>query len=293
MKSSIIAILLGLLFAAGLRAAPTPDAPAYVFQIPSYPGTEVSNGSIPSLNVLMLPFGTVVKIYRTRSGKPLDADAVIAFYREYFERKGWKEGIFKRQDREPYLALTTQVYENPTDGTHIQAAAEFYLWLAPKDGMFTVYMRHHRISQADNSTRKSLSDATESLQHEAESVGYGAHPANVETGWEEAYGNEYLIDRKLFVLVSKQFRGPRHPDESKLIQVSFMTFRDAGIAEIERDIQQKMLQGRFGYGVAATKGKLLILLYDASGQQTRIVDQIMKAVVNTSRSIAAKSKANL
>lgn len=278
MKRFIIAALFGLLFTNASRSATIPEAPSYVFQIPVYPETELFKGN-PSLNQLMPPLATEVKIYRTRGGKSLDAEAVIAYYREQFMHKGWKEGVFKRQTTEPYLGLMTQVYENLPDGTAIQANGQFYLWVAPKDGMFTIYMQQHRISRIDQATRKALSDVAESLKRAATEVGYDALTVYSDSGWETDYENEYLVDRQLFSLVATQFRAQAHSDPSKSIEVSLRTFKDGAIARIEQANEQKALSERSGYGIAIAAGKLVIRLYDQSGKQARPLDEIAKAVI--------------
>lgn len=276
------AVLFGLFSIGVCRSAPIPDAPSYIFQIPAYPGTELFNRNIPFINQLMLPFATVIKVYRTREGKPLDTEAVIAYYREQFQRKGWREGIFARQGAEPYLALMTHVFENSPDGTHIQVSGHFYLWIAPKDGMITIYLDQHRISQTDGVTRKALSGTEGSLQQAAAAVEYDALAVTYDSGWERAYENEYLIDRKLFTLFAKEFRKQAHSDPSKTIEVTFLTFRDAGIAQLERDRHQIAFgQSHGSNGIAIVKGKLLILLYDQHGKQAAVLKQIADAVTKS------------
>jgi hypothetical protein len=96
--------------------------------MPVFSGTELFKSS-PDLADLSPPFGTIMQVFRTTDGRPLDKEAVIAFYRDAFERKGWKEGIFNRQKEEPYLSMRTDVFEALPDGTRIQIAGDFtYGW---------------------------------------------------------------------------------------------------------------------------------------------------------------------
>ena len=70
----------------------------------------------------------------------LDKEKVIAFYRSYLESKGWKDDIFKRRGEEGYLGLRVDLAENLGDGTRIQLSGNFYLLVAPQDGIYCILL---------------------------------------------------------------------------------------------------------------------------------------------------------
>ena len=128
-----------------------PGASRYIFRVPVFPGTELFNNN-PDLTDLSPPFASYIEVYRTTDGRPLDKAAVIAFYRDALQSRGWKQGIFRGQKGEAYLAMRTDMLEGLPDGTRIQIAGNFYLWIAPADGMMTVFQKQWRISSADQGT---------------------------------------------------------------------------------------------------------------------------------------------
>jgi hypothetical protein len=101
-----------------------------VFRVPVFARTELFN-SHPDPAELNRPFATIVEVFRTTDGRPLDKQAVIAFYRDALQHNGWKQGIFNRKSDEAYLSMPTDVVEALPDGTRIQIAGDFSLWVAP------------------------------------------------------------------------------------------------------------------------------------------------------------------
>jgi hypothetical protein len=118
------------LLALAVRAQTTPAMPQYMFRVPVLPHTELFK-SIPPFAELNTPVATIVEVFRTTDGRPLNTESVISFYRTALGTKGWKQGISNRQQDEPYLSMRTDLVETLPDRTQIQLAGDFYLWIAP------------------------------------------------------------------------------------------------------------------------------------------------------------------
>jgi hypothetical protein len=118
------------LLALAVRAQTTPAMPQYLFRVPVLPHTELFK-SIPPFAELNTPVATIVEVFRTTDGRPLNTESVISFYRTALGTKGWKQGISNRQQDEPYLSMRTDLVETLPDRTQIQLAGDFYLWIAP------------------------------------------------------------------------------------------------------------------------------------------------------------------
>jgi hypothetical protein len=229
----------------------------------------------------MPPFATILKVYRTSDGKPLDKEAVIGFYRNHFQGKGWEEGIFKRRGDEPYLSMETHVFEDLPDKTRIQVSGEFYLWVAPKEGMLTTYMVQSRISSTDQSTLDSVQAMIARLQAAASGAGYETIKANSDSGWVKDYENEYLIDRSLFTLTLRGAKGHPHLDPSQYLIVSIRVYRDVEIAESERKLQQNLNDhNMIQYDTVGRNGKVVVTIVDYYfGRRKEVVNSIMSALV--------------
>lgn len=189
-------------------------------------------------------------VYRTTDGDSLDAEKVIAFFRNALESKGWKEGIFKRQGNEPYLSLRMDMLEDLPDGTRIQLGGELYLWIAARDGMITVFLRQWRNSRMDQDTHDARETMFRRLAVVSSRVGYQSQKA-YDTGWARDYENEYLIDKTEFILVPADAK-PSMDTPPDAIHLSFVTYRDSGIAEKARTSN-----------LAARRGKTVIFVHGA------------------------------
>jgi hypothetical protein len=267
-NASALATLLFVLMAAALPQSPSspvtqarasqslPANSNYIFRVPVFSGTELFKSN-PALAELNPPFGTVMQVFRTTDGQPLDKEAVIAFYREALERKGWKEGIFKREKDEPYLSMRTDVYEALPDGTRIQLAGDFYLWVAPLDGMLTVYLRQWRISSADQASHNSVQIMVKRLMEAAPKAGYRPAKVYSDGQWKTDFENEYLIDRVVYALIPADAPSDLDAPLDTLI-VTLLTYRDAGVAVAEKARrEEEFLQRRSG---AAVRGKILVTI---------------------------------
>ena len=246
-------------------SASTPLSQAkYVFRIPVFPGTELLKSS-PVLADLNKPFATTLAVYSTKNERSLSKDAVIAFYRDSLASKGWGNGIFQGQKSEPYLSMRTQVFENLEDGTRIQVAGEFYLWVSPKDGMITAYLKQWRISSTDQATQDSRQTMVERLTNAATKAGYTASEIASDNGWKNDFENEYLVDRTLYGLEpnevgSRKGTGLRMDAPPGTLTVALLTYRDAKVAMAESALHEKDYQSLTRPHSVGVKGKVVVTI---------------------------------
>lgn len=242
-----------------------PTKPRYLFRVPIFSGTELFESN-PDLADLSPPFGTIMQVFRTTDGRPLDKEAVITFYRDALEHNGWKEGIFSRQKDEAYLSMRTDVFENLPDGTRIQVAGYFYLWVAPRDGMMTIYLRQWRISLIDQVTHDSVQAMEKRLIEAAPKAGYRAAKVYSDGKWKIDFENEYVVDRVLYALVPSDARSLIDAPEGTLI-VTLLTYRDADLAAGEKARrEQEFSCTRCS---AAVKGKILVTIEGDAAKEKR------------------------
>jgi hypothetical protein len=232
-----------------------PARPHYLFRVPVFSRTELFKN--PDLADLSPPFGTIMEVFRTKDRRPLDKDAVLAFYRDALEHQGWKEEIFNRQKDEAYLSMRTDVFEALPDGTRIQIAGDFYLWVAPLDGMITVYLRQWRISSTDQVTHDSVSAMVRRLIEAAPKAGYRAAKVSSDGKWKTDFENEYLVDRVLYALIPDDAR-PSIDAPQGTLTVTLLTYRDSEVAAGEKARREQEFLGP--NSSAAVKGKILVAI---------------------------------
>lgn len=228
----------------------------YVFRIPVFPGTELFKSS-PVLAELSTPIATTLEVYVAKDGKSLSKEAVLAYYRDELSKQGWKDGIFKGQASEPYLSMRAEVFDNLEDGSRIQVAGEFFLWVAPRDGMITVYLKQWRISSVDQVSLNSKQTIIKRLTDTASKLGYRAEKAASDGGWRKDFENEYLVERTVYSLVPKGTKTSMDAPPGTLI-VTLLTYRDANVALAEKTVreqQHKIDASSYDIGL---KGKTLI-----------------------------------
>jgi hypothetical protein len=248
-----------------------PAASRYIFRVPVFPGTELFNNS-PNLADLSPPFATYMEVYRTTDGRPLDKAAVIAFYHDALQSRGWKEGIFRGQKGEPYLAMRTDMLEDLPDGTRIQIAGDFYLWIAPADGMMTVFQKQWRISSPDQGTLNELNAMVARLNDAAPKAGYRVIRVSTEGGWKTDYENEYLLDRILYALIPTKAPSAGIDAPPGMLALTFLSYRDANIAAAEKN--QREAIDHLSRTVA--KDKLLVTISGEAAKDK--VTSLLKAV---------------
>ena len=197
----------------------------HIFYIPVYPGTELYRDPIDNGSRLQYPFATIFKIFKTTNGDSLNSEEVVKFYQDYFLKKGWKEGIDKREPHEPFLSMMVNVYEHTTQ--HIQLAGNFYLWIAPKDGMYTVCCEQWRISAGNQQTSDLKNKITKGIKNIALENGFEYQEVFYKTDWEAIYENEFLISRDMM-----NFRGSK----GSSFDVDILTYKDSLVAQEEEKI---------------------------------------------------------
>lgn len=201
----------------------------HLFELPEYPGTVPFNEN-PSMKRLQLPFATSLLVYKTADNGRLDKEKVIAFYRRYLESKGWKDDIFKRRGDEGYLGLGVNLFENLADGTRIQLSGNFYLWVAPQDGIYSILLNQWRLSSPDQHTLNRVSKFVGSLEGIGAKHNYRVQKVYSDGEWYRDYENEYLIDRVRFMFIADK-SAPPHPSADQMIDLVILTYRDSAIAE--------------------------------------------------------------
>ncbi len=269
------------------------EAPRYVFQIPEYPGMEPFNRHSSSLNLLHSPFAIVTRVYKTKDNSPLDKEHVIAFFSNALTKKGWIKGISERKGDDPYLSLRTQVYQSSKHEAYVHVAGEFYLWIAPKDGMYTVFMRQWRISRPDQQSTQQVARIIEALEGTDKAITFDHETLKVysDSGWEQDHENEYLVGRELFTVLDKAFQNTPHGDPRGTLSISILTYRDAETAKAEMDRRKTpngvsplpITSGQTsitiplpvrGHEAIITIGKNVVIIKDHSSQQQKRVENI-------------------
>ena len=281
MKNQKLLILSQILTLLLVFPAAAQKVPQYVFQIPEYPGMELFNSN-PSLSLLHAPFGMVTRVYKTKDNSPLDKEHVITFFSDALTKKGWVKGIFDRKGEEPYLGLRTQVYEQLNDGTSIHVAGEFGLWIAPKDGVFTVFMRQWRISSPGQESRQQVAKIIGALGGTDGAITFSHERLKVysDGGWEQDHENEYLVGRELYTIADKAFQNTPHIDSRGHISIAILTYRDSDIAKAEmnrrKTRQTSPLLTTLGSSQEAiiTIGNSMVVIKAYSAGQQKKVDNI-------------------
>lgn len=252
-----------------------------VFELSAYPGTVPFN-SYPSFERWHAPFGTSFRVYKTGDGGTLEKERVITFFREHLTSKGWKENIFKRREDEPYLGMSIHLFENMNNGARIQLSGKFYLWIAPRDGMYTILLDQWRISTPGQENLNYLHKVESSLHNIATKAGYHSQKVASDSEWVRDFENEYLIDRRRFNFNVKGASGP-HLGIGQFIDLIILNYRDPVIAEIEakrflplstNNGERVMIFPVSRISTVVVKGSNVFVLRDNSGKQAEALKLI-------------------
>lgn len=278
LKSSFLILLLCAFSCASTSAQPAKR----LFEIPAYPGTQAFNEN-PNMKRLQPPFATSLLVYRTADGGRLDKEKVIAFYRSFLESKGWKDDIFKRRGDEGYLGLRVDLSEDLRDGTHIQLVGNFYLWVAPQDGIYSILLDQWRLSKVDQETLSYVSKVIGSLEGIGAKRNYRVQKVYLDSGWDRDYENEYLIDRVGFMFFADKSVGP-NPGSNQMLYLTILTYRDSATAQDEaRRLSppapnlsdgKVILNLSTSFNVVVVRNKTVLLIRDYSGKQREAVTGI-------------------
>ena len=154
--------------------------------------------STPNSN-LTPPFATVLKVLKTKDGLPFEEDDVVNFYKNHFESRGWKN--ITREGSKRSLEFQINVYDQ---------SGNLSIWLAPNDGMLTIYMHQWRISRLSQDSQTLFEKTESDLNASAAKNEYKISQSHGPNWWIEYYENEYLVTAKLFSLSSKRVypKGP-------------------------------------------------------------------------------------
>jgi len=288
---SILVIIAGTFFTfqpAGAQAK-------YLFHIPVFPGTVPFHTKNINNQEINLPFVTSLRVFRTADGSPIDIDTAISFYDSYFKRLGWKETIYKRDQREPYLKLRIDLFQNLVDHTHIQVAGDISLWIAPRDGMLIIFSEQWRISSPDQLTSNYVAKLSKTLSDAAEELQYNINKVYYSTEWPVYYENEYLLECTASTLSDTHIAHYSCTDTEGLIHATILTYADSTVAHIESKRQinewnkniivENMTLGQnvilVNLDEQGIKGllrfnKILLILSDNSGKQKDQLSILLK-----------------
>ena len=258
--------LLLLLVLSSLNVVRADELARDVFKIPLYPGTETFPFRSTGESLLAPPLATLVRVYKTSDGSALDAAKVAAFFNESLRAKGWTSD--DPQQIPNLLALQTQVYENLPDGAYIQVAGQFKVWVAPQDGMFTIWMEQWHNSRLDQKTRSQVSTIVEKLKEFAQTQPTKNSLGNANAlGWDTDYANEYLIEKQQFSMIDPTQKSKFDIGSEGILDISILTYRDAEVAqqELEQRLRDGYLMPRFANAVII--GKSLVIIEDHSFKQ--------------------------
>ena len=217
-----------------------------VFALPVFGGMIDAKASCDGLiqNDYDSPFSRRIRVFKTEDGSPVDPNSVIDFYDDFYRQRGWIDGISERKGDEPYLTLRIHGGKGQNETSFIQYAGDLYLWVAPKDGMITVYMGIWRNSGLGQSASDTLRKTEKALQTTGSEMGY-----RISSGWSpgwlnESYRNEYFIEIKQYTLNRNSYpqgEGLSHCLGSRgKIRVTFLAYKDAAVAsEVAQELESE------------------------------------------------------
>jgi hypothetical protein len=222
-----------LLFALAPRAAwPEANDRPPALQIPAYPGT-TSDSRADVGSDFGDPEARILRIYRTNDGRALDPEAVVDFFRRTLEPRGWKDDVWARKGTENYLGLRFDVARQEGDGGFTRVAQSLAIWIAPKDGMYTLAIRRWAISRPSQEDLNRTAAIRRVIEEVAGERGYKVQQA-WGGRWQEPLESEHLAQRTLL--------GVSHPDRVTgscvdgrgHISIDLLTYTSATAAEAER-----------------------------------------------------------
>jgi hypothetical protein len=278
--------VIGLCFASSLLAN---DA----FSIPAFAGTQVSQHD-GYQNQVNLPLITTFAVFKTQNGSPLPEQDVLEFYRSYYEKRGWKQSVFYKPTSEPYLELQQDLSQPAHPHSAIHLAGHLNLWVAPKDGVITVFLSQWRNSSLDSATNELFHQTVNSLKSSGKTLGYSVSELQPQASWAKYYEDENLVTMADFwlSLPSKQPRSCM--DGSGMIFVTVLAYKDpAAAAEHGNPPAREPLRvedrGNGSYvvqveivlprtGSVLLRGNLVILLQPGDDKQGDAINQLVKTL---------------
>jgi hypothetical protein len=252
--------------------------PAYLFESPAYPDMMEFRNLPSGFKALELPFVTVEKIYQVKDGKSLDPIEVIKFYREYFQKKGWKISEMGGAP-EHSLRMAVSIYENLAEQAYIHATGDFYLLVAPKDGILLTFLRQWRISHPNQMTRNQVSTILARLDSLAQKNNYSKYKVQAGGPWERRYENEYLTSWELFCLSDNSAKGSDFYPEGH-IDIELMTYRDAAIARLAEFALGTGPDESSAYRQKVRIGNIVIVIDSALRDRREFVEKLADGLRN-------------
>lgn len=240
---------------------PNSDVPIgqHALSIPIYPGTKLFGYDHSILN---MPFATIMRVYKTRDGDSLDSEKVIAFYKDYYMRRGWEDAVFRPREKEPYLGLSAAVYEQGGSYSNIQVDVGFYLWLAPNDGMLTMYMRQWRTSSLTQAATSLYGKTESKLNAISKEINYTLKRIHSYGGWQEYYENEYLVEFKAFALRNAEQEAKRQPSHADALNVFILAYKNPEVAAIQAEIFGRKVPHELGPVKTVAQIENILVLFE-------------------------------
>lgn len=221
------------------------------------------------------PMAHIIKVLKTKTGLPFEEDEVIAFYSKYYESRGWRNITGK--DNKLTLEFRVDVYDQEAKQAQIQASGQLSIWLAPKDGMLTIYMHQWRISSLHQDSRILFEKTEKDLNNIAAEKGYKISQSYGPNWWIKYYENEYLVRAKLFSMSSKTVypKGPglaNCTNPKGRITVLLLAYRDFVTAQEQAKRFERI--NDFNQHVVTLRDNILVLFENRDRSQDTIVMKI-------------------
>jgi hypothetical protein len=199
------------------------------FSVPTYPSVKYLNPYPGSFARMNLPMMHSFIIMKTVNGSKLDQKKVFNFYKNYYEHCGWTSKI----SNEHHLSLRTTVYETNDKHAFIYATANFRLWVAPQDGMLSIYMDQWRISKLRENSRKLYEAIETKLKKVAQERNYSVEKSldSNYSDWEAFYQNQYLVNMKRFYLYNNLLPKAQCTISRGLIEANLLAYKNPAVAE--------------------------------------------------------------
>jgi hypothetical protein len=206
-----------------------------------------------------LPFVTTFTVLKTQDGSPLPEEDVLKYYRGYYEKRGWKQSVFHEPTSEPYLELQLDLTQPAHPYFAVHLAGRLYLWVAPKDGMITVFVYQWRNSSVEG---RLFNQVFTSLVKTSKALGYSLKEVEPQSSWAKYYEDENLVRMKALCFARPSDKTGSGTDREMAIAATILAYKDPAAAAEHREPadESREASGFFGKGPVILRENLVILL---------------------------------
>lgn len=234
------------------------------FSVPLFPGTELI-GPYNSDRTIAPPFTTLIFVLKNKNGNPVDAAGVIAFYRDAFFKKGWKENVEIQADsKESQLSLQYSLY-NADTGQNL--TGQLRLYVAPKDGLIILYLRQWR----NPSVGKSITNLFDRLARESVEIEKEARLEFVASGklcrWENFFEDENFLDGIYYNWIAEE-------SPSDITEAVVAAYSDSQAAQKAK--KNFISKDRF----VESKGNILVMVQSKTRKTSESLRQTEESILN-------------